>query len=112
MPAHSVTAGQPAAGTTSVLIVEDDLGIAAQLVRALSRGGYQVDHVVTGREALHRPDPDVVLLDLELPDTDGVAVCRELIAVMENYQQEDGSIAVPDALAPYMGGIKTIAKGE
>jgi seryl-tRNA synthetase len=42
----------------------------------------------------------------------GVAVGRALIAVMENYQQEDGSIAVPDALAPYMGGMKTIAKGE
>jgi seryl-tRNA synthetase len=38
----------------------------------------------------------------------GVAVGRALIAVMENYQQENGSIAVPDALAPYMGGIKTI----
>jgi seryl-tRNA synthetase len=40
----------------------------------------------------------------------GVAVGRALIAVMENYQQEDGSIAVPDALAPYMGGIKKIEK--
>jgi seryl-tRNA synthetase len=40
----------------------------------------------------------------------GVAVGRALIAVMETYQQEDGSIAVPDALAPYMGGIKTIEK--
>jgi len=40
----------------------------------------------------------------------GVAVGRALIAVMETYQQEDGSIAVPDALAPYMGGIKTIQK--
>jgi seryl-tRNA synthetase len=38
----------------------------------------------------------------------GVAVGRALIAVMETYQQEDGSIAVPDALAPYMGGIKKI----
>jgi seryl-tRNA synthetase len=42
----------------------------------------------------------------------GVAVGRALIAVMENYQQEDGSIAIPDALAPYMGGMKKIAKGE
>jgi seryl-tRNA synthetase len=42
----------------------------------------------------------------------GVAVGRALIAVMENYQQENGSIAVPEALAPYMGGLKTIAKGE
>jgi seryl-tRNA synthetase len=38
----------------------------------------------------------------------GVAVGRALIAVMETYQQQDGSIAVPDALAPYMGGRKTI----
>jgi len=38
----------------------------------------------------------------------GVAVGRALIAVMESYQQQDGSIAVPDVLAPYMGGRKTI----
>jgi seryl-tRNA synthetase len=37
-------------------------------------------------------------------------VGRTLIAVMENYQQEDGSIAVPDVLQPYMGGLKIIAK--
>ena len=40
----------------------------------------------------------------------GVAVGRALIAVMETYQQADGSIVVPDALAPYMGGIKVIEK--
>ncbi len=40
----------------------------------------------------------------------GVAVGRALIAVMETYQQEDGSIAVPDALLPYMGGLKKIEK--
>ena len=40
----------------------------------------------------------------------GVAVGRALIAVMENYQQADGSIVVPDALAPYMGGIRKIEK--
>jgi seryl-tRNA synthetase len=39
----------------------------------------------------------------------GVAVGRALIAVMESYQQQDGSIAVPDVLVPYMGGRKTIA---
>jgi seryl-tRNA synthetase len=42
----------------------------------------------------------------------GVAVGRALIAVMETYQQEDGSIAVPDALLSYMGGMKKIASGE
>ncbi|MFZ3349782.1 MAG: serine--tRNA ligase [Xanthobacteraceae bacterium] len=40
----------------------------------------------------------------------GVAVGRALIAVMETYQQEDGSIAVPAALLPYMGGLKKIEK--
>ena len=40
----------------------------------------------------------------------GVAVGRALIAVMETYQQEDGSIAVPDALQSYMGGMKKIEK--
>jgi seryl-tRNA synthetase len=38
----------------------------------------------------------------------GVAVGRALVAVLENYQQQDGSIAVPDVLVPYMGGRKTI----
>ena len=40
----------------------------------------------------------------------GVAVGRALIAVMETYQQADGSIVVPDVLAPYMGGMKMIEK--
>jgi len=40
----------------------------------------------------------------------GTAVGRALIAVMETYQQEDGSIAVPDVLQPYMGGLKVVAK--
>jgi seryl-tRNA synthetase len=40
----------------------------------------------------------------------GVAVGRALIAVMETYQQEDGSILVPDALRPYMGGVTTIER--
>src|SRR2546421_3511216 len=40
----------------------------------------------------------------------GTAVGRALIAVMETYQQEDGSIAVPDVLQPYMGSLKVIGK--
>ncbi|OYX18838.1 MAG: serine--tRNA ligase [Brevundimonas diminuta] len=38
----------------------------------------------------------------------GLAVGRTLVAVMENYQQEDGTIAVPAALQPYMGGLKQV----
>ncbi len=40
----------------------------------------------------------------------GTAVGRALIAVMETYQQEDGSIAVPDVLQAYMGGLKVIGR--
>ncbi len=41
----------------------------------------------------------------------GLAVGRTLIAVLENYQQADGSIRVPEALVPYMGGDRTIGGG-
>ena len=39
----------------------------------------------------------------------GLAVGRTLIAVMENYQNEDGSIDIPDALKPYMHGVDLIS---
>ena len=38
----------------------------------------------------------------------GLAVGRTLIAVLENYQNEDGSVTVPDALKPYMGGLEVL----
>jgi seryl-tRNA synthetase len=40
----------------------------------------------------------------------GLAVGRTLVAILENYQQEDGSVAIPEALQPYMGGAKRIAR--
>ena len=40
----------------------------------------------------------------------GLAVGRTLVAVLENYQQADGSIVVPDALRPYMGGVERIRR--
>ncbi len=40
----------------------------------------------------------------------GLAVGRTLVAIMENYQQEDGSIIVPEVLRPYLGGINVIGK--
>ena len=64
----------------SVLVVEDDPGIATLLGRGLSRAGYRAERVATGRGALDRPAADVVLLDLGLPDMDGVEVCRQLRA--------------------------------
>ena len=42
----------------------------------------------------------------------GVAVGRALVAVLENYQNEDGSVTVPDVLRPYMGGLTKIEKAQ
>ncbi len=39
----------------------------------------------------------------------GLAVGRTLVAVLENYQQADGSVAVPDALRAYLGGLTRLA---
>jgi seryl-tRNA synthetase len=40
----------------------------------------------------------------------GLAVGRTLIAILENYQQADGSVTIPHALRPYMGGVEQITK--
>ena len=87
-----------------MLIVEDDASIAAQLVKGLTRGGYRVDHVTTGHEALQRGESDVVLLDLELPDLDGVQVCRKLrertdaaIIVVTAHGEEPDRVMALDA---------------
>ncbi len=40
----------------------------------------------------------------------GLAVGRTMVAILENYQQDDGSVAIPDALVPYMGGMTRIEK--
>jgi seryl-tRNA synthetase len=40
----------------------------------------------------------------------GLAIGRTMVAILENYQQEDGSITVPQALRPYMGGVEAIGK--
>jgi len=61
--------------------------------RYRTRGGRQVRHVHTLNGS-------------------GVAIGRALIALLETYQQQDGSIAVPDVLQPYMGGLKVIEHGR
>ncbi len=61
-----------------VLLVEDDESIAVPLAEGLRREGFDVEHAATGTEALAAEAPDFVLLDLRLPDVDGLTVCREL----------------------------------
>ena len=75
-----MTNGAESGGGLRVLVVEDDPGIAGALARGLARAGYRVETVGTGAAALAAGPADVVLLDLGLPDLDGVEVCRLLRA--------------------------------
>lgn len=63
-----------------ILIVEDEDAIAVPLAEGLAREGFEVTRVANGADALAGPEPDLVLLDLRLPDMDGLDVCRELRA--------------------------------
>ena len=55
--------------------------------------------------ARYRPEGEKKTAFVHTLNGSGLAVGRTLVAVMENYQQEDGSVAIPEALAPYMGGV-------
>jgi DNA-binding response OmpR family regulator len=61
-----------------VLVVEDEDAIAEPLLEGLSREGFEVDRAATGQAALDAGEADLVLLDLRLPDLDGLEVCRRL----------------------------------
>ncbi|HEY5400074.1 MAG TPA: response regulator transcription factor [Trebonia sp.] len=94
----------------SVLVVEDDPGIATQLVRGLERAGYTAASVAMGAEALRRPPFDVVLLDLGLPDLDGIDVCRRLradsdsaiIVVTARGEEADRVLALDEGADDYL----------
>ncbi|MDH7785283.1 seryl-tRNA synthetase [Ochrobactrum sp. 19YEA23] len=58
----------------------------------------------------YRPEGEKSTRFVHTLNGSGVAVGRALIAVMENYQQEDGSIHIPEVLQPYMGGLTRIEK--
>lgn len=69
-----------------IMLVEDDHRFADTLVPALRRRGYHVTHAATGAAALAGEECDLVLLDLNLPDLDGLEVCRVL--------RERGEVAI------------------
>jgi DNA-binding response OmpR family regulator len=77
------TKGQASKMNRHVLVVEDDLVLARLLQDALVRNGYLVDHASTIEESykkLEETEPSLVLLDLVLPDGDGLQICRTLAA--------------------------------
>ncbi len=60
-------------------------------------------------QARYRPKESKDIQFVHTLNGSGLAVGRTLIAVIENYQEKDGSIRVPEALRPYMGGLEIVA---
>ena len=76
-------AGESAAGASRarILVVEDDAPLAKLIVEQLGHAGYRADAVGLGRDALGRAESeafDLVVLDLNLPDIDGIEVAERL----------------------------------
>lgn len=77
----TIAAANRALAGVHVLVVEDDPSIGEQLVRGLSRAGCRVNLVASAHAALKHIDADMILLDLGLPDGDGVQLCQQMRAV-------------------------------
>lgn len=94
-----------------ILLVEDDRRVATAMNSALTRRGYEVEHAATVAAALSAAPCDLVLLDLSLPDGDGLDVCRELrqrsnrlgiIAVTARGEERDRVVGLRVGADDYM----------
>lgn len=101
-----------------VLLCTGDMGFGArktwdlevwlpgqQAYREISSISNTGDFQARRMNARFRPEGEKATRFAHTLNGSGLAVGRTLVAVIENYQQEDGSVIVPTALAPYMGGI-------
>lgn len=84
MPAQLTHTQMPCTATGSadrILIIDDDLTLVEALSLRLEQHGFQVSRAASGgqgRVAAHRDHPDLIILDLRLPDIDGYTLCQEL----------------------------------
>jgi seryl-tRNA synthetase len=76
--------------------------------REISSISWCGDYQARRMNARYRPEGAKKTEFVHTLNGSGLAVGRTLVAVLENYQQEDGSVAVPAALRPYMGGLETL----
>jgi len=107
-----------------ILLVEDDDRVAGALTTALRRHGFDVHRVTTGAQALAAGEVQLVLLDLGLPDMDGVEVCRELrrrsdvpiIAVTARSDERDRVVGLRTGADDYVvkpfGAAELVARIE
>jgi seryl-tRNA synthetase len=106
-----------------VLLSTGDMGFAAaktydievwlpgqQAYREISSCSNCTDFQARRAGLRYRPEPGAKPRFLHTLNGSGLAVGRTLIAVLENYQQADGSVVVPEALRPYVGGLERIAR--
>ena len=109
----------------TVVLATGDLGFGArktydievwlpgqQRYREISSCSNCGDFQARRMQARYRPDGGKGTRFVHTLNGSGLAVGRTLIAVLENYQQADGSVALPDALKPYMGGLDVIQPAD
>jgi seryl-tRNA synthetase len=107
----------------TILLCTGDMGFASQKTydievwlpgedtyREISSCSVCGDFQARRMNARYRPKGAKELRYVHTLNGSGLAVGRTLIAVLENYQQADGSVVIPEALVPYMGGLKKIEK--
>jgi seryl-tRNA synthetase len=105
----------------TVVLCTGDMGFGAQKThdievwlpgqnayREISSCSVCGDFQARRMDARYRPAGEKQTRFVHTLNGSGVAVGRALIAVLENYQNEDGSVTVPEALRPYMGGLERI----
>jgi seryl-tRNA synthetase len=83
---------------------------AQQAYREISSCSNCTDFQARRAGLRYRPEPGAKPRFLHTLNGSGLAVGRTFVAVLENYQQQDGSVVVPEALRPYMGGLERITR--
>lgn len=105
----------------TMLLCTGDMGFASAKTYDIevwlpSQGGYREISSCSNTEAFqarragirYRPSGGGKLAHAHTLNGSGLAVGRTMIAIVENYQEADGSVRIPDVLVPYMGGVERI----
>lgn len=94
---------------TAVKTYDLEVWLPAQnCYREISSCSNCTDYQARRMNARYRPDGEKGTRFVHTLNGSGLAVGRTLVAILENYQQADGSVTIPEALRPYMGGIDTL----
>ena len=90
--------------------MEPEFGPAQDTYREISSCSNMADFQARRMQARFRREGVKKPELLHTLNGSGLAVGRTLVAILENYQQADGTVVVPEVLRPYMGGLEVIGK--